>query len=153
MVADSVANMSLCPITPACRELILAFLARAKSEKLPDGRYELEGDNLFALVQRYASKPLAGLQMESHILYADLQVILSGSERMLWAFAGMLKIDRDLRPESDMIFYREAAARGNFILDAGMYAYFAPGDAHMPCVQKTENCPEAVEKIVFKIRQ
>lgn len=153
MITDTIENIGGCPVTGEHLGLILDFIKRCGSALPAEGRYPLDGQELFALTQAYLSKPQAELSMESHALYADLQVVLSGSERMLWSRADELEPSRDLRPDTDMIFYREAPARGDFILDAGMFAYFAPRDAHAPCGQRTEGCPEKVEKIVFKIRQ
>ena len=77
MIADKITNLKLYgDIVPA--EEILAFVEKVEKEKLPTGRYELDGDNLFALVQEYESKPKAEARMESHRLYTDLQYVISG---------------------------------------------------------------------------
>ena len=45
-----------------------------------DGRYDIEGDRVFALVQSYTTVPASEKKYESHRLYADIQFIAAGAE-------------------------------------------------------------------------
>ena len=56
-------------------DMVQQFIKRQKEENLPEGRYDLE-NGIFALVQKYTTKPLEGAQMESHKKYCDLQYIV-----------------------------------------------------------------------------
>jgi YhcH/YjgK/YiaL family protein len=151
MIIDRIENLQICPLNENHRKMIMDFLARSQSEQLPAGRYDLDGNALFALIQMYEPKDKAEAMMESHILHADLQVILTGSEQMFWAYADELKVVEDRSTESDILFYENTAERCCFRIDAGTFAYFAPSDAHMPSIRLTAN-PASVKKIVFKIR-
>src|SRR5688572_2026405 len=50
-----------------------------------DGRYDIEGDDVFALVQSYDTVPSADKKYESHRVYADIQYIVEGSEVIYYA--------------------------------------------------------------------
>lgn len=152
MIIDRISNLRICPLKENHKIMIMDFIARNKSEELPAGRYDLDGNSLFALIQMYEPKDKTESMMESHNLHADLQVILKGSEHMFWAFTDELQVVEDHSIESDILFYENTVERGCFRVDAGMFAYFAPWDAHIPGIRLTEN-PASVKKIVFKIRQ
>ena len=70
MIADKLSNLSKYPQLAKYETEILNFLEKMK-ENIPDGRYDLLGDELFALVQRFETKPQEGARMESNKLYAD----------------------------------------------------------------------------------
>ena len=58
-----------------------AFLKRPDLAALPPGRYDLDGDNLWATVQDVALKPFGDTQhAEIHHTYIDIQAPLSGPE-------------------------------------------------------------------------
>ena len=52
MIADKIENLSAYPQLAVYEADIMGFLDKMKRENLPDGRYDLRGDELFALVQR-----------------------------------------------------------------------------------------------------
>ena len=150
MIADSIKNLNLySSFVPAAE--ILAFVEKVEKEHLAPGRYDLDGDNLFALVQEYMSKPRAEARMESHNLYIDLQYVISGVEGIGWEPVENLEVEEDCTPDSDVIFYKNIEATGENILKAGMFGIYLPTDGHMPGVAVEESVP--VHKIVFKIRK
>lgn len=149
MISDKLSNLHTYPELAKYEADILGFVEKMKDHPA-DGRYDLRGDELFALVQRYETKPLEGALMESHKLYADLQYIYTGKEWIYVDFADELTACDDRTPASDILFYENRPNKGGSLLSAGMFGYYAPQDAHMPCIQV--DGPEKVEKIVFKIR-
>ena len=60
-----------------------------------------------------------------------------------------LEVEEDLRPESDMIFYKETLNGSNIKFTNGDYAIFFPEDAHRPGCAFGE-CSK-VKKIVVKV--
>ena len=150
MIFDKLTNLSTYPQLAAYQGEILDFVEKMKKENLPDGRYDPRGDELFALVQRYETKPLEGAKMESHKLYADLQYIYSGREWIYVDFTDELTVCEDRTPAADILFYEVRPNKGGTLLSEGMFGYYAPQDAHMPCIMV--DGPEKGLKIVFKIR-
>jgi biofilm protein TabA len=144
--------------------------------KLPDGKYELDGPRMFAIVQRYRPKPLMEIAWESHRKYIDVQYIVTGAEWM--GFVSLdkrLPIKQDYEPERDVVFYEvqcgvdplvpkgdspifvdtkiETVPKADlFTVSAGSFVVFAPHDVHAPALA-VDN-PHAVGevlKVVVKI--
>ena len=86
---------------------------------------------------------------ESHEKYVDIQLIVDGHEIMGYTPIEGLEIKEDLRPEQDMIFYKETLKGSNIKFTNGDYAIFFPEDAHRPGCALGE-CSK-VKKIVVKV--
>jgi len=136
----------------ALKELRPAFEfleKHASGEGLPDGRAEIDGDRLFALVQTYDPKPAAEGKFESHRRYADVQYIASGAERIGWAPTDILEIEQPYDEENDIAFYPQPKRYTPLAMPAGTFAVFYPEDAHMPCCRLDTD--GQVRKIVVKV--
>lgn len=147
MVIDTLANAScyasLLPGLPAA----FAFLARPDVADLAEGRYPIDGENVFALVQTYDTKPFQDGLPEAHRRYADIQAVISGKEAFGYAPLADQPITHPYDIEKDILF-----VRGNttpFTLTPGFFALFLPQDAHLP--GRMIDNPETVRKIVIKI--
>lgn len=149
MITDKITNIKNYPAIEKA-DAILTFIKKAEEEHLEDGRYELDGENLFALVQSYQSRPLEEGFMESHVLYTDLQYVVSGEECIYWNPIDELTVKEDKRPVADAIFYHIENPVNATVLKSGMFGYYMPTDGHMPSIAVGE--PAAVKKIVFKIK-
>ena len=126
------------------------FIKKAVYEDLPVGRYELDGKNLFALVQEYVSKNHEDAKSEAHRNYIDIQYVVSGEERMD-AFNITKAIPKtEYNTEKDVIFFENGEKVISKIFEKGEYAIFFPEDVHRPGM--SAKAPENVKKIVVKIR-
>ena len=147
MITDHLAN-GLCYATIDARlARAIEFLQRADLAALPEGRHDIDGDAVYALVQRYTSKIPEEGRWEAHQRYADLQIVVEGEERM-----GYGQIGRFARgtydPAKDIEFL---TGEGDFVrLTAGEFIVLWPGEVHMPGM--AVGAPAAVRKIVMKIR-
>jgi len=107
------------------------YLQRTDFSSMADGRYELEGDHLAAIVQRYRTKPLSEALWEAHRRYIDIQYVVEGVERM-----GYAALDKSLcvrQPYSEAKDYVLFAAQGDlFHVPSGSFAVFGPQDIHAP---------------------
>jgi len=118
----------------------------------PDGKYELDGKQLYAMVQRYDTAPEPSKAWESHQVYADIQFIVAGREKMLWAPVGELTPKDGYNAERDMEKYAEVPpkhAAANLV-SPGFFAIYFPEDGHKPAVMVEQ--PEPVVKVIMKIR-
>ncbi|MBI4027569.1 MAG: YhcH/YjgK/YiaL family protein [Verrucomicrobia bacterium] len=116
----------------------------------PDGRYELDGANVFALVQGYATTPAAGKKFESHRTYIDLQYVADGEELIQYAPIAALTVDTPYVAKDDYLLYRDFAPATSLIFAPRHFALFYPNDGHKPCCCVT--APVKVRKVVVKIR-
>lgn len=125
----------------------LKALAEGSLNDLPVGRHNIDGDNIFALVQEFESNPRETGKWEAHRRYADIQFIASGTEMMGCASLGDLTVTEAYDAERDVVFLE---GDGNFIVfPAGTFVIFYPNDAHMPSL--APSVPAPVRKIVLKV--
>lgn len=125
-----------------------AFLTRADLLTLDAGRYELAGDDAFALVQDYTTKPAELAKWESHRTYIDVQFIASGVERMGYAHVDTMQVTKDYDTAADYLLYTGTGV--DLIMTPGTFAILFPHDVHRPTACVTD--PVAVRKIVVKVR-
>lgn len=128
------------------------YLRRTDFSKTPDGRQEIDGDRVYAIVQRYRSKPSTEAKWEAHRRYLDVQYIAEGVERIGYApLKDGLAVEHDYDSQKDYVLYR---AQGDLLLvPAGSFAVFGPQDVHAPCL--ATGGPETsgdVCKVVVKCR-
>jgi biofilm protein TabA len=112
------------------------------------GRTELAG-GAFALEQAYKTKARADGFFESHRVYIDVQVILSGEEFIEVADVGGLKVKEDKTPAKDVIIYHMTDEASPLRLRAGDAAILYPVDGHMPTISTREST--LVRKVVIKV--
>jgi YhcH/YjgK/YiaL family protein len=125
------------------------FLKQLPADQ-PIGRYELDGDNCFALVQTYTTKPAAQGTFESHQRYIDIQFIQAGVETLLWAPLATLQVTQPYAAEKDVALYAMPARSTPINLTAGEFTIFFPEDGHAPGL--ASGCPSTVRKVVIKVR-
>lgn len=148
MIIDKIENvkiyMSL--LNPRLRNA-LEYLQLNDFAQIKPGKYEIEGSNIYMLVQEYDTKDKSACKLEGHKKYIDIQYILSGAELIGIA---TLKNQRPINGqyENDCAFFQS----DTFLIkmEAGMFAVFFPDDLHMPCL-KTDECFQ-VKKVVIKVR-
>lgn len=129
-----------------------AFLKQATAGQAPAlGRHAIDGDQVFALVQRYTTKPYAETQLESHRRYIDIQYLLRGREHIYWAQVPTLpKVTQPYDTATDAALYAVVAEGLPLPLVAGRYAILYPADGHAPACAWGE--PTEVDKIVVKVK-
>lgn len=150
MILDSLHNSSayasLHPSFPKAFEWLAAY-----DPSTPDGRYEIGGPDLIAIVQRYETAPDSQKKWETHRLNGDVQFMVSGSELVGYAPRGLLSIRTPYNPDKDAEFYEPPTGTvSRFDLAAGSFAVFFPEDGHQPGV--VDGNPEEIHKVVIKFR-
>jgi len=125
----------------------LEYLKKTDFSSLAPGKYEIDGSNLFALVQQYETNPREKGKWEAHRKYIDIQYIAKGTECMGYTNIDTLKVTQ---PYSDKDDYLLLEGKGDYLtVPAGTFVVFAPQDAHMPGLALTT--PQPVVKVVVKV--
>lgn len=150
MITDKIMNVKKYPELSGYADEMLAFVERVEKENLEDGRYDLLGENLFALLQSYETKKFEDTRMETHKIYNDLQYVIQGEEIIYWSPVDELTVEEDRTPEADVVFYKSEPAKISSLLTAGMFGVYFPWDGHRPSVAAGESAP--IRKIVFKFK-
>ncbi len=108
------------------------FLGRTDLAELPDGRHEIDGDNVFAVVLREPGRGREGVTLEAHRKYIDIQFCVAGIDEMGWRPLAECTGDGQGFDESnDLEFFTETPA-GWASVPPGSFAIFFPSDAHAP---------------------
>jgi YhcH/YjgK/YiaL family protein len=149
MIADVLKNRQIySAISPRIRTA-LEYIAKTDFTVMDPGRYELDGSNLFVLVQVYDSIPKEQGKWECHKNYIDIQYIAEGVEQIGCNNIDKMKVTTPYNPEKDISFL---SGDGDYItFSKGSYGIFFPEDAHQPKIAPN-NTPGAVRKIVVKIK-
>ena len=147
MVSDLLANAHLYSGLGPRIAQGLQFLAETDLAGLAQGRHELDGARLYALVSDYTPKPPAEGRWEAHRRYLDLQYVVSGVERMGVAPIVAHARQTTTRPTVTSLWLEGS---GDFLtFGAGQFMILWPGDAHMPGIDA--GVPGPVRKVVVKI--
>jgi YhcH/YjgK/YiaL family protein len=123
------------------------YIMQTDLKNLQPGKYEIDGENIFALVSEYETKLESEGKLEVHRKYIDVQYVIEGEELMGYAPLYTQEILEPYKEENDIIFYKGEKTYTK--VSAGMFAIFFPTDVHMPgiCVGKKS----AVKKLVIKV--
>ena len=147
-------NLSLCQrYTALSPRFAKAFEYLKKFEgDTKNGRYELDGDNVYAMVQRYTTKPADKGQFEAHRKYIDVQYVHAGKETILWAPLESLvnKTNEAYNTEGDYALFGLVATATPLRMSAGQFTILFPEDGHVPCCEWDGPCE--VTKVVVKVK-
>ena len=150
MILDKLENKDLYIALNSHFEKAFKFLMDNNVEKLADGKYEIDSDNVFALVQSYTTKDSKENKWESHQKYIDIQYIGRGEETIGWTPVKELTINEDCLCEKDVAFYNESHHCSELNLKEGYFSILFPEDAHKPgCIY---NKPMEIKKVVVKVK-
>ena len=146
------ANAVPCPCKyPAAIETALKWLADHDLANMEAATYELEGKDLYIMIQDFTTQPAEARRPERHNDYLDIQYIVSGVERMGYVpYTGKEAVDED--PEGkDVTFYKDLEGETFVDVTPGSYCVFFSNDIHRPGCAAGEPC--AVRKAVVKMKQ
>lgn len=147
MVFDSIENAHLYYGLGERIEKALKFLEEMDFTEALPSRVDINGDNVYALIQDYNTKDPETGKWESHKKFIDIQFVISGSEDFGVVNYEYLDITEPYNEERDVAFYE---GDGDFVqLHDGEFVILFPHDAHMPGLAIEES--EKVRKVVIKV--
>lgn len=126
----------------------LKFLSETDFSKIDLGRYELDGDNIFYMVQSYDTDPTKTIS-EAHKKYIDIQFMVEGEEIIGVADISSEKELTEAKEENDVWFYN--CKTEPLTLSAGKYMVLYPNDLHCPGVA-TNGKALTCRKVVVKVK-
>ncbi len=137
-------------VLPAAIVRALEALKDVDIAKKEPGRYEIEGDKMFYLVQDVELRTMEESRAEAHHRYADIQIPVSTCERY-----GFSLPQPDLAPsdnqleEKDLAFFPAPSIESFIDTTPGTYLVFLPKELHRPClaIQGKETIRKAVVKV------
>ena len=153
MIYDKIENLSRYAKSFPDADKVIAFLEKCAAETPAPGKYELDGKKLFVNVQRYSPKTFDPDKLEYHRNYIDIQLLLSGAEKLYYAPLDGLETVMPYTPEKDCGMDRLPApeAGTEVSLVPGNFVLLFPEEGHIPGVGDPETTVvKAVVKIAVK---
>ena len=126
----------------------LDFLQKTDLVNSPEGRQDIDGDNIYALINDYVTKDASEAKPEAHIKYIDVQYVVSGCEYLGYAILNGQKPCKEYDYEKDYMLFDTDVSFLKF--EAGMFAVLFPNDLHMPGIKYNEK--SKVRKVVIKVK-
>ncbi len=147
MILDSCAHAGLYRSMNKHFEAAFKFLNDNDLAAMAEGRYEIDGDNVFVMVNERDLKNPSDAALEVHDKYVDIQVVLRGEESFGWKDRSDCTMPRGtFDAQKDILFFDDQPTT-YFTLQPGQMAIFLPGDAHAPLVGDGK-----VKKAIFKVK-
>ncbi|MFT3850953.1 MAG: YhcH/YjgK/YiaL family protein [Propionivibrio sp.] len=120
---------------PAALVRGIEALLKMDAATIAAGRYEVEGEQLFVLIQDVDSRTFEESRPEAHRRFADVQIPLNTAERYGFSFMQPgLACTEDRLEANDVAFYERPARELFMDIDPGTYVVFLPNELHRPCL-------------------
>lgn len=131
-------------------EKAIRYALKTDFTVMDTGKYSIDGENVFAIVNEYTTKPISECDSESHRDYADIQIMVSGSERFGYAPLTDQPPSTPFGSGKDVALYSISEEELSYItLRPGQFIIFFPSDIHRPEVFVSQ--PQLVRKVVLKV--
>ena len=147
MIIDKIEHCSLYKGLNEKFKKAFTFLETTDFSQTDNERHDID-DDIYYVVQEYEVRPMESTSLEAHRVYADIQYIYSGREKIGYAPLETLSEKIPYNPERDIAKYEGASDFTE--LTAGMFAVYFPHEGHRPCLAVESG--EKVKKILVKIR-
>lgn len=130
----------------------LDFLRSHDLVTLATGRYDIDGDNMFAIVAETSTEPTQDRKPEAHHEYADIQYLVSGEEAIQFAtFDETNPVCTPYDADKDIYFMDSIKHSSQLVLAPKNFVVFYPNQAHTPCCALNE--PLSIKKVIIKIHK
>jgi YhcH/YjgK/YiaL family protein len=146
--------MILAPLTEADRYAPLHplfapafdFLRGTDLKTLAPGKYAVQGEEIFAIIEACTGRTRAEAKLEAHRRYIDIQLVLEGVDEMGWKLVAECTAPAtNYDAARDIRFFNDAPSSW-IATPAGAFCIFFPEDAHAPLVSDS-----MIRKVVMKI--
>lgn len=126
------------------------FIVNYLHKPLPCGKYEIVGDEVFAIVSEFDTVPAESKDFEMHKKYIDLQFLVSGREALYLERPEALEESVPYSEKEDITFLKGSVGNCSLIMQPNQFVVFYPHEAHKAgCSINGET--QHVKKIVIKV--
>ena len=147
MVIDKIENYRLYSTLTKRLAKGFEFIINTDLTAIESGKYEIDNDDIFAIVQEYDTKEEHDCVLEGHHKYIDIQYVIQGVEIMGFTpLTNQVAVEENL--EKDYTFYKGETSM--LRVEEGMFTLFFPEDLHRPGVKAGQI--SKVKKVVVKVK-
>ncbi len=152
MIVDNLDNADLYySLDPKIKKALL-YLKNTDLLSMKAGKYEIEADNIFIIIDEYQTKSFEEKKWEIHKNHIDIQFIIKGQEQLAYLNIKDYEVEIPYNKEKDISFGKAKDPLLTTFINAkeGFFIIFTPQDAHIPAI--SINKPDYVKKAVVKIK-
>lgn len=150
MILDTMENAKQYAGINAGIDRMLKEMQAYTPDNYPGGRIELDGNQLFMLLNSYETRAVDGALSEAHRKYVDVMYMVEGEEIIyVKPTAQLSNVTKAYDPEGDCLLADTDGDATPVHLKAGSFVVLFPQDAHTPNCRVSE--PMQVKKIVGKV--
>ena len=149
MILDDLNNINKYVAIHTSFEKAFTYLTSTNFEDIKPGKYEIEGEQIFALVVSEDGVAMldSTAQFECHNTYIDIQYVFGGLETVGYKSRLTCVEPRgEYDSKKDVLFY-EDAPDFFFKLYPGQFGIYFPDDVHAPMIGEGK-----IKKVVMKIK-
>lgn len=147
MIIDLISNIEQYKVLSDRMAKAIDYIQKNDFLLMEKGKYPIDGDAIFAIVNEYKTKMESDAKPETHKKYIDIQLMISGTEYMGYRPLVGQKSSEAYNPDKDIEFYKLSCDMVE--VSEGMFAIFYPQDIHQPSVLIGSSAP--VKKVVVKV--
>lgn len=147
MILDSLKNKAQYAALHPRFQQVFDFIDNNDVASLPCGRHDIDGDNIYVVVQEWDLRELKEARLELHRKYIDIQVLLSGPNEVFgWSEKkDCLTPEADFDEAKDVQFFTDTP-QCFYSVGEGQFTILFPEDGHAPMLGEGH-----VKKCIFKI--
>ena len=124
----------------------IALLRDRPLDRLPEGRIEIAGENLYAMVSKPTTHLREEAKLEAHRKYIDIHYLINGVEQIGWKSRTQCQ-KREGQYDAAKDFELFADKPDAYVdVHPGAFAIFFPDDAHAPLIGRGQ-----LHKVVVKL--
>ena len=146
MILDNIKNAPLYYGVHKRLKQAFNYLETIDTDKGSEGTFEVDGNNIKAIISTNELKNKDDALLEAHQKYLDIHVPISGNETFGWKSIKAIEKSRGkYDSERDIEFFNDTPAT-YFTVSPGDFVIFLSEDAHAPLIGAG-----TLNKIIFKI--
>ena len=152
MITGNVNHLELLPYLPAQLKQAIQYVMANFNADSALGKFDVDGENQFVMIFNDSTSPAEERCQELHGKYLDIQIVLAGQEKMVFSNLAAPQGSAEWLEGKDIAFLpltQQGLEEKSFIMNAGDFVVFYPGELHKPMCAVGENAP--VKKAVVKI--
>ncbi len=155
MIFDSIKNIEFYRLPHKNFKLALDFILNQNILFLADGKYPIAGDKVYLSIFSYSTKKYENSLWEAHRKYADIHMILEGSELIALADKQDLITIKKYSKKNDVLLLKgNPKIITQIPLMPSTFLLLLPGEIHMPGLNILDkaikqNVRKAVIKVLF----
>ena len=130
---------------------IFEIAKKAMTDLPAVGKYAVDGDDCFYMIQEYDTKEPSCGRYETHKNYIDIQIILRGEEEIRYETLDKLSVQTPYNAEKDIAFWNMTDEYDSVRLISGELSIIYPDEPHAPSL--SARCGQShVIKLIAKVR-